>query len=341
MKLLSTALAFVLFGMGSLSCAQSPTATKEFSLKEGNPHLGGEPVRLWGIRCGNALHSDVITERHIRNFDNMTAHGINLIGVYLQGTNAGFPDAEAGANGITRDGKLKPKTAARLESFIREADKRGMVVMVGIITPRKDQEFYDEAAIQSAIQETAKFLTDKKLKNVFVDLMHEFSHPERADFPLLREPDGAKKKAKLHAWFKEFAPDIEAGVCPDINSGSADAYPGMEARLIQKNMPIPQDGFVVNVETLRQDFYQNDGVFTKSNIDYILNDCKEYGAAPNRAMLFHAGFIQGITCMSGSAPHPEMGGYGTGPNDRGVRFYYEWVRDHYGRWEYPKHVPVK
>jgi hypothetical protein len=36
-----------------------------------------------------------------------------------------------------------------------------------------------------------------------------------------------------------------------------------------------------------------------------------------------------------------MGGYGTGANDRGVRFYYEWVRDNVGEWKYPKHIPVK
>ena len=36
-----------------------------------------------------------------------------------------------------------------------------------------------------------------------------------------------------------------------------------------------------------------------------------------------------------------MGGYGSGPNDRGVRFYYDWVRDHVGRWEYPKHINIR
>jgi hypothetical protein len=33
-----------------------------------------------------------------------------------------------------------------------------------------------------------------------------------------------------------------------------------------------------------------------------------------------------------------MGGYGTGSDDRGIRFYYEWVRDHVGRYEYPGHI---
>ncbi len=161
------------------------------------------------------------------------------------------------------------------------------------------------------------------------------------DKELLREPDGERKKIQLHRWFKAIAPDIEAGICPDIDSGTPDAYPGMDVRIIQKQMPIPSSGFVVNVETLRQDQFSNDGVFSKSNMEYMFNDFKKYHEAPHAVMLFHAGFIQGLTNASGSAPHPEMGGYGTGPNDRGVRFYYDWVRDNVGRWEYPQHVPVR
>jgi len=37
--------------------------------------------------------------------------------------------------------------------------------------------------------------------------------------------------------------------------------------------------------------------------------------------------IQGLGNATGTAPHPEMGSYGTGPDDRGVRFYYwSWSR---------------
>jgi len=295
-------------------------------------------VDLWGLRCGNALFSEAVTERHIRNFDNMAAHGINLIGVYIQGSNAGWPNPDANLNGFTRDGKLRPEVAARLERLLREADRRGMVVMVGLFTPRKDQDFYDDGAIQRAVEEAARFLRDRKLKNVFADLMHEFSHPERIDKEIFCEPDGAAKKAKLTAWFKAVAPDIEVGICPDANSATGDSYPGMDVRIIQKKMPIPTTGFVVNVETLRQDVYQNDGVFNRTNLDAIFDDCRRYREASNAVMLFHAAFIQGITNYSGTAPHAEMGGYGTSARDRGVRFYYEWVRDNIGRWEYPRHV---
>jgi hypothetical protein len=193
----------VLIGMAggsSIAAAQEPT--REFELKNDRAVLGGEQVRLWGLRCGNALHSEAITERHIRSLENMTAHGINLIGVYIQGSNTGWPDPNASFNGFTRDGKLKPVSAKRLERLVRAANDRGMVVMVGLFTPRKDQEFYDDAAIESAIKEAAKFLKEQKLRNVFVDIMHEFSHPERIDHPIFREPDGAAKKAKLTKWFK-------------------------------------------------------------------------------------------------------------------------------------------
>ncbi|QDT56065.1 hypothetical protein Pan44_41150 [Caulifigura coniformis] len=326
-------------GISNASAAE-PVATREFEIRNDRPFLGGQEVRLWGIRCGNAIHSEVVTQRHIQNLDNMVAHGINLIGVYIQGSNAGWPDPNVAANGFTRDGLLKPEFAERLERIIREADKRGMVVMVGLFTPRKDQEFYDDAAIQQAIEQAARFLSTRKLKNVFIDIMHEFSHPERIDKEIFREPNGEQKKAKLTKWFKDVAPDIEVGICPDADTQTKDTYPGMDVRLIQKDMPIATTGFVVNVEMLRQDVYQNDGVFGEAGIAAVYRDCETYKAAENSAFMFHSAFVQGITNNSGTAPHAEMGGYGRKVSDRGVRFYYEWVRDNVGRYEYPRHVPV-
>jgi len=320
---------------------EEPAATREFEIRGDRAWLGGHEVDLWGLRCGNALHSDAVVERHVRNLDNMAAHGINLIGVYIQGSNGGWPNPGAAHSGFTREGRLKPDAARRLETLVREADRRGMVVMVGLFSHRKDQELLDDAAIRCAVEETAGFLKERKLRNVFVDLCHEFSHARGMDKELLREPDGAAKKAKLTAWFKAIAPDVEVGVCPDAGSGTGDSYPGMDVRIIQKEMPIPAEGFVVNVETQRQDAYHNDGVFEPSGREFVLADCRRYQEAPHAVMLFHAAFIQGITNFSGTAPHAEMGGDGTGPDDRGVRFYYQWVRDHVGRWEYPKHVPVK
>lgn len=314
-----------------------PPATREFSIKDDQPYLDGERIRMWGLRCGNALYSQGVAERHVRNLDNMVAHGINCIGVYVQGSNGGHPDPGVAPNGYTPEGKLRPEFARRLEWLIREADQRGMVVMVGLFSPRKDQDFQDEAAIQRACEETAQFLVRRKLRNVFCDIMHEYNH-SRIDHEIFREPNGEEKKAKLARWFKKFAADIEAGVCPTFRSGSGTTYPGMEVRIIQKDEPIPSEGFVVNVETQRQDAYSNDGKFEADEFPVFLDMYKQYAAAPNAFMLFHSGWCQGITNGSGTGPNPEMGGYGTSEDDRGIRFYYEWVRDNVGRYEYPRHI---
>src|ERR1700734_2257585 len=71
-----------------------PAPTREFEIRGDRPYLGGKQVDLWGLRCGNALYSPAVTERHINNLDNMVAHGINAIGVYIQGANAGWPGPE-------------------------------------------------------------------------------------------------------------------------------------------------------------------------------------------------------------------------------------------------------
>lgn len=332
-----------LTGTGSFVTPKPPepiAETKEFEIRNNRAFLGGHEVDLWGLRCGNAFFSDAVTERFIRNFDNMNAHGINLVGAFIQGVNAGHPDGDAGLNGFTRHGKILPEMARRIEWFVREADKRGMVVMIGVLAPRKDQDFYAEEDLRTAIEETAKFLKEKKLHNIFVNLCDEFDHPLRADKLLVREPDGEKKKAMITSWFKAIAPDIEAGIGPHWKSGTKDTYPGMDVRIIQKGMAIPKEGFVVNAEPIREDDFNNDGIFNATNIETIFTNCRNYLDAPHAVFMLHSGHVQGITGYSGTAPHGEMGGYGTGPTDRGIRFYYEWVRDNVGRWEYPNHVPA-
>ncbi len=314
--------------------------TKAFEIRGDRPFLGGQEIDLWGLRCGNAFASDAVTERYVRNFDNMTAHGINFVGAYLQGTSDGFPHKEAGPNGFTRQGRLLSEVARRAEWFIREADKRGMVVMIGVFTPPRDQAFYDEAALRSAVEETARFLSARRLRNVFVDLLDEFDDPVNANKPLLREPDGARKRATIRGWFQAVDPHIPIGLgTHGKTEGGGEFDATRNVHIIQKEMPIPRRGFVVNVAPTREDYFQNDGIFNQSSRDAVYAHCRKYLAAPNAALLFDSAFVQGITNFSGTGPHGEMGGSGSGPTDRGVRFYYEWVRDNVGRWDYPRHVP--
>jgi hypothetical protein len=285
--------------------------------------------------------SDTVTERHVHCLDEFVAHGVNCIGVYIQGSNGGWPDVNAGRNGYTPDGMIKPEFARRLERLVREADRRGMVVMVGLISPRKDQELKDEPAVQRAVEDTAKFLTSRKLQNVFVDLVHEYNSPRitgRLDHDILHEPDGAQKKAKLTARFKKYAPNIPVGVCPSFPTNTGNTYSGMDVRIIQKGADIPDEGFVVNVEMQREDVYDNDGIFTPEARARMLATFERYRSKPNAFLMFHCAYCQGITGKSGTGPNPEIGGDGTGPEDRGMRLYFDWVKEHIGEYAYPRHA---
>jgi hypothetical protein len=315
-------------------------ATKRFEVRGDRSFLDGNEFKIWGIRGGNVLMSPAVSERFVRNLDNMAAHGLNTLVLVVSGTNTGWPDEWQARNGFEPNGQLKPAFAQRLEWVIREADKRGMIVGVTVLSPRIDQDMQGEEGLKGAIQSTARFLTERKLRNVFVDLMHEYNH-ERADQDILKEPNGAEKKAKMARWFKEVAPQIPVGVCPTIDTGTAPEFPGADILIIQKSMPIPAKGFVINVEMHKRDNYDTEGVFSEAGFKQMYKWFDDYLKAPNAGFVFHSGFIMGVTGSDGSAPHAEMGGYGKSPDDRGVRFYYDWVRDNVGRWEYPRHVSAK
>lgn len=326
------------FGFANVQ-AQAQAPTRWFEVRNDRAYLDGQPIKLWGIRAGNGLMSTAVTERFVRNLDNMKAHGINALLVYIMGSNTGWPEEWGANNGFEADGHLKPAFAQRLEWLIREANRRDMVIGVGVFTPRNVANLNGDAAYRQALRDTGTFLRERGLRNVFVDIMHEYNHrrviPER-----FREPEGARKKAELRQWLKDANPDVPAGVCPTIDSGTASDFPGADIQIIQKEIPIPSRGFAINVESHKRDNYDRDGVFTAAGLAENFAWFETYKKAANAAFFFHAAFIQGVTGRSGSAPHAEMGGSGTA-DDPGVRFYYEWVRDNVGRWEYPRHVPSK
>jgi hypothetical protein len=143
---------------------------------------------------------------------------------------------------------------------------------------------------------------------------------------------GAEKKAQLTAWFKMFAPEIPVGVCPSFPMNTATTYPGIDVRIIQIGAGIPDEGFVVNVEMQREDAYDDDGVFKPEARTRMLATFERYRSKPN-ALQFHCAYCQGITNKSGTALNPEING--TGPEDRGMPIYFDWVKERIGPYRYP------
>lgn len=326
----------------ALPAANTASApTREFEIRKGRAFLGGHEIKIWGIRSGNGLMSRAITERFVRNLDNMAAHGINAILVYIMGSNTGWPEEWGAHNGFEPDGRLKPAVADRLEWLIREADERGMVVGVGVFTPRNVANMDGEPAFKRALQETGAFLKHRGLRNVFVDIMHEYNH-RRVVPDLFKEPDGAAKKAKLRGWLEEANSSVEAGVCATIDRDTDPSFPGADFATIQKTMAIPGEpagGFTMNVESHKRDNYDSEGIYAEKEIAEQTKWFEDYKSRPDSGFFLHAAWITGVTGRTGGAPYAEMGGAGTA-DDPGVRFYYDWVRDNVGRWVYPRHVPA-
>ncbi len=320
-------------GYASLAVAQ----TREFEIRDGQPFLGGQQIEIWGLRVGSAMTSETIAERLIGQLDDFLAQGINAFLLNVQGGNGGWPDGGAALNGFMPDGTLKDEVKQRMKRLILEADRRGMVVCVEIFSHRHDQELEGDDAVEKAVKEVAAFLVSERLRNVFVDLCHEFDI-RAIEQPLLKEPNGPEKKRRLQEWFQSIAPDIECGVCPYFGSETAIEYPGADILIVQKEHNIPKKGLVINIETQRQDQYDNEGLFTDEGRQKILQYCRTYQTAPNAFLFFHSAWVHGITGTTGTSPHYEPGGLGTGSEDRGIRFYFDWVRNNIGRYEYPRHV---
>lgn len=189
--------------------------------------------------------------------------------------------------------------------------------------------------MKNAIENVARFLETRRLRNVMVNLYQEFHHPTRIDHELFREPDGAQKKAKLAQWWKA----IEVGVVPNHLNGSPVDFPGCDVQMLHEEMPIHERGFVVNTETPDEDLNGHEGVFhprSKARLEALW--AQYVAAAPRAAMLFRSCYAEGVRGRQGTGPNLEMGGDGKGEGDRGMRFFFTWSRQNLGAWQFPKHT---
>jgi len=46
---------------------------------------------------------------------------------------------------------------------------------------------------------------------------------------------------------------------------------------------------------IREDYFNNDGIFNATNLDAIFTNCRNYLDAPHAVFMFHSGFVQGVT----------------------------------------------
>ena len=130
--------------------------------------LNGQPVKLLGLRCANALISDAETSVLITNLDVFKSYGVNTITVYVMGSR--FGDIQ----GYHPDDSLDPTYAGRLGQIIQAADARGMIVLVGCLywgtsTANSQLGGWTQTDANRAVSNTVVWLKANNYRNVFVD----------------------------------------------------------------------------------------------------------------------------------------------------------------------------
>ncbi len=148
-------------------------------------------------------------ERNIREF--LTAlpkwreAGILAVTVNLQG--GGPPDGNYGEkqamqphlnSGFDPHGNLKPAYATRLRRVIEEADRLGMVVIVGFFYQGSNERIEltsDDLYVKEAIKQGCKFLKDLPNRNILIEINNE-TNPVTYKHPIL-QPDGSLEAVLL------------------------------------------------------------------------------------------------------------------------------------------------
>jgi len=162
----------VILASALLLAAQAFAGQYVLTVKGNQIVLNERPVKILGLRCSNALISEVKTDELIANLDGFKSYGVNAISVFLMGSR--FGDIK----GYRPDASLDPTDAVRLGRIVEAADRRGMIVVVGCLywstsTAKSDLGRWQQTDADKAIGNTIQWLKDHNYRNVFVDVDNE------------------------------------------------------------------------------------------------------------------------------------------------------------------------
>lgn len=215
--------------------------------------LDGEPFDMWGIRLANALENDQVSRAVVGQLDEYLKYGVNTFSVFLQGGSTGSANPFDADGSFTRRTRREESSGAfrgrgdveglalrnthmdRLAVLVEEADRRGMVVNVGVFYQARIRQLAGEEAIRRATANVAKWLVQKGYRNVFMDLVNEYGHGGFSGVGLCYgvseryAADGGEALLKI---FKEAGPEIPAGI--SALGERAGVFAGMDVALIHQ-----------------------------------------------------------------------------------------------------------
>lgn len=146
-------------------------AQNVFSVKGNKTYLNGKAFQCIGLRCSNALLADNTVTDLISHLDEYRSYGLNTISVYFMGSRY------SNIFGYQQDGSIDPVYKARMEKIVEACDKRGMVVLIGILywgsglssLDNKNYDRWTQSEVNAAMLSTVRWLHQKNYKNIFID----------------------------------------------------------------------------------------------------------------------------------------------------------------------------
>jgi hypothetical protein len=149
-------------------CAVAQAGDTRLTVRGEKILLNDRIVKLIGLRCSNALISDVTTNDLIDALDLYQAYGVNTVSVFLMGSR--FGDVK----GYLPDGSLNPVYRDRLERLLKATDARGFVTIVGCLywstsRAKEDLAAWTQNDAERAIGNTARWLADREFTHVILD----------------------------------------------------------------------------------------------------------------------------------------------------------------------------
>ncbi len=149
--------------------------------------LNPETRVRWSYPDGQAWDAARNTREFVAAVREWRQHGLLAFTLNLQGGSPeGYSKGQPWHNSaFDADGTLRPDYAARLELVLDEADRQGMVVILGLFYFGQDQRLRDEAAVVTAVDAAVNWVLNKGYRNVIVEIDNE-ADIESYDHPILK-----------------------------------------------------------------------------------------------------------------------------------------------------------
>ena len=331
--------------LNSTAVQSNPGSQKNrhvFSVKGKKVCLNGNEFKVIGLRCSNALVSDGDVAELIDNLDVFKSYGVNTVSVFFMGSR--FGDVK----GYRPDASIDPVYAARMARIIEQADRRGMVVLVGCLywsnsRAKEDLGYWKQVHANEAVANTVRWLKEHNFRNVFVD------------------PDNEGMASRATGWSIKKMIDAAHKVDPScvIGYNNKAAAPDNADILLHHS---PKDGLRAYIESegspgntpggYWDNFSKSDGYYNYIRIGRYTGQMKDSQIDAARDNIAnHAGYMLASTWIQ-CAPHEGIGGPFMTPgrraesldinddikelqSDAGILWWLQWIKSTYGPWNPP------